>query len=85
MSGAKVIFTLDENDVTIQCSQDEKMRDICQRYANKTDNNINSLLFLYAGKKLNLDLKFKEQANLIDNNEMKILVKKMKIMKYQKK
>ena len=76
MSNANVIFTLDGIDVTIQCSQEEKMKDICQRYTNKINSNINSLSFLYGGNKLNLELKFKDQINSIDNNEMKILVYK---------
>ena len=76
MSNANVIFTLDGIDVTIQCSQDEKMKDICQRYATKIETNLNSLLFLYGGNKLNYELSFKDQANSIDknNNIMNVLV-----------
>ena len=76
MSNANVVFTLDGIDVTIQCSQNEKMRDICQRYANKIQTNLNSLLFLYGENKLNYELSFKDQINSIDknNNIMKVLV-----------
>ena len=76
MSNANVVFTLDGIDVTIQCKQTEKMRDICQRYATKIETNLNSLLFLYGGNKMNYDLSFKDQANSIDknNNIMKVLV-----------
>ena len=72
----KVIFTLDGVNVEVQCSQDELMRDICQRFVIKIKNNINSLVFLYGGKKVNMELKFKEQINSFDKerNEMKILV-----------
>ena len=35
MAKANVIFTLDGVKVTIQCSREEKMRDICQRFATK--------------------------------------------------
>jgi len=42
----KVIFTLDGVDVSIQCSKEDKIKDICQRFANKVNKNINSLLFL---------------------------------------
>ena len=54
------------------------MKDICQRYSNKIDKNINSLIFLYGGNQLNFQLKFKEQASIIDKerNEMKVLVYK---------
>ena len=76
MSEAKVIFTLDCVNLTIQCSINDKMGDICQKFATKVNKDINSLIFLYEGNKVNFELKFKEQANLLDRNknEMKILV-----------
>ena len=78
MSKANVTFTLDGVDVTIQCSPEEKMKAICQRYGTKVNTNTDSLLFLYGGNQLNFDLKFEEQANSMDksNNEMKVLVYK---------
>ena len=73
-----VVFTLDGCDVTIQCSEEEKMKDICQKYSTKVQKNMNSLIFLYGGNQLNLELSFKEQANSMDQNikEMKVLVYK---------
>ena len=64
--------------MTIQCSNQDKMKDICQRYANKIEKNIKSLLFLYGGNQLNFELSFNDQANFMDkaDNEMKILVYK---------
>ena len=78
MSNAKVIFSLDGTEVTIQCTQNDKMANICQKYALKIETNINSLFFLYGGAQLNLNLSFKEQASSIDrnNNRMKVLVYK---------
>ena len=78
MSEAKIIFNLEGIKITIQCSQEDKIKDICQKYATKIECNINSLLFLYGGNQMNMELKFKEQANLIDRNnkEMNILVYK---------
>ena len=75
---SKVIYNFGGIDVVIQCSKDEKMKDICQRYANKIQKNLNSLIFLYGGKQLNFNLSFKEQANGLDKerNEMKVLVYK---------
>ena len=48
------------------------MKDICQKYANKMELDINSLIFLYAGGNLNFQLSFKEQVNELDiiRNEM---------------
>ena len=75
---SKVIFDFEGREVIIQCTKDEKMKDICQRYVNKIEKNLNSLIFLYGGKQLNFNLSFKEQANGLDKerNEMKVLVYK---------
>ena len=79
MSNANVIFTLDGTNMTIQCSTEDKMRDICIKYSSKVKIHINLYVFLYGGNQLNMDLKFKEQANQIDkaNNLMKVLVYKI--------
>ena len=81
MSEANVLFTLDGSDLIIQCSKEDKMKDICQKYATKVNENINSLLFLYGGNKINFELRYKEQANSIDNNNniISILVYKNEI------
>ena len=78
MSKANIIFILDNKEERIQCSQEDKMRDICIKYVTKINSNLNSLLFIYEGNQLNFDLKFKEQANSkdINNNEMKVFVYK---------
>ena len=78
MSEANVVFTLDGVDLVIQCLISDKMRDICQRFGMKVEKNINSLVFLYGGSIINLDLTFESQANSIDkmNKLMKILVYK---------
>ena len=47
MSQANAIFTLDGSNYIIQCSKEDKMRDICQKYAIKMNINMNSLIFLY--------------------------------------
>ena len=68
----KVIFTLDGVDVSIQCSKEDKIKDICQKFSTKVEKNINSLLFLYGGNQLNFLLSFKDLAK--DKNEMRVLV-----------
>ena len=81
MSEATVVFTLEGTDLTMQCSSEEKMRDICQKYATKIDKNMGSLLFLYEGNKVNFDLTFREQAGSSDGNknEIKIMVRKFEL------
>ena len=76
MSNAKVNFCLDGINLILECSKEEKMRDICQRYAAKVGRNLKTLVFLYGGTQLRFDLSFKNQANSIDNNnnEMNVLV-----------
>ena len=78
MTKASVIFNFQGVDIRIQCSKEEKMKDICQKLATKIERNVNSLVFLYGGSNLNFQLSFKDQANIIDKerNEMKVLVYK---------
>ncbi len=78
MSEAKVVFNFEGTELVIQCNPEDKIRDICQKYSAKIETNMNSLLFLYGGIKLNMDLRFKEQANSFDrsNNVMRVLVYK---------
>ena len=45
MSEAKIIFNLDGIDITIQCSIEDKIKDICQKYVSKIESNINSFIF----------------------------------------
>ena len=66
--------------MAIQCLTSDKMKYICQRFAAKAQRNINSLVFLYGGNLINLDLNltFESQANSEDKikKEMKVLVYK---------
>ena len=76
MELAKVIFIKESIETIIQSTQEDKMRDICEKYITKIGSNLNKLNFLYGGKLLNFGLSFKDQANRFDSmrNEMKILV-----------
>ena len=74
MQGTNVVFTLDGVDLSIQCTPNDVMKDICQKYANKINRNINSLVFLYGGNQLNFNLKFKDIIIDKKSKEMKVLV-----------
>ena len=74
MSEANVIFSFEGVDVKIQCSKEDKMKDICQKYSNKIQKNINSLIFLYNGTKINFNLSYKEQKIDKETNEIKVIV-----------
>ena len=81
MAEAKIIFTLDGVNLTIQCSPEDKIKDFCQKFATKIGSNINSFTFLYGGNQMNMELKFKEQVNSFDKsrNEMNVLVDRKEI------
>ena len=68
----RVVFTFEGIKIEIQCSKEDKMKDVCTQLANKIDRHINKLIFLYDGKMIDLDLKYKEIKNSTD--EMNILV-----------
>ena len=68
MAEANAIFTLNREDLTIQCKTDDKMKDICEKYSTQINKYMDSLSFLYEGNKVNFDLSFKEHANEIDRN-----------------
>ena len=72
MSEAIVEFTFMGNKMIIQCMKEEKMKDICKRYSIKIERHINTLLFIYNGNIINLELSFEEQANIIDKNNRKM-------------
>ena len=66
MSEAIVIFTFDGRDLSIQCNEEDKMKNICQKFVSKIGINMDSLFFLYGGNRINFELKFKDQAQLIE-------------------
>ena len=70
---AEVNFTYEGQDIMIQCNQNQKMKDICINLSNKINVDINSLLFLYGGNKLNFEKTFKE---LTKENRISIIVYK---------
>ena len=73
---ATVIFIYNGNQTLIQCSEDEKMQDICQRFVSKNSVDINNIDFLYGGKTINYNTTFSEISNQFDKigHKMKVLV-----------
>ena len=57
----------------IQCSEKEKMKIICDKYCHKINIDINSLIFLYGGNRLNMDKTYEEYTK---ENKISILVYK---------
>ena len=73
---AEVIFNYNGMNTTIQCSMEEKMKDICEKFSIKMQEDINKLLFIYGGGIIDKELKYEEIGNEIDrkNKKMRILV-----------
>ena len=67
-------------ETTVQCQENEKMKEICNKYGNKVKLESNSLYFMYNGNIIDLKLKYKEIINEIDKtkNKMNILVEEYK-------
>ena len=74
MEGVNIIFTFDGVPLSIQCTRNDLMKEICQKYANKIKRNINTLVFLYGGSQINFNLKYKDVITNKESNEMKVLV-----------
>ena len=73
---SKVIFNYKGNNTIVLCQENEKMIEICKRYGNKIQIDINDLYFLYNGKIINIELRYDEIANGFDKErkEVSILV-----------
>ena len=72
----KVDFTYNDNKYYIQCNNEDKMKDILNKFLNKAGKNKNSLFFLYNGQIINEELIFSKCANSLDRsrNYMNVLV-----------
>ena len=78
---AEIDFIFEGTTITIQCNKNQRMKDICDKLSTKIDNDINSLIFLYGGKLLNLDKMFNEITKV---NKIAILVYKLENEAYYK-
>ena len=77
---ASINFSFEGVTYKVQCSKEEKMENICKKFAIKIEKDINILYFIYNGSIINLSLNltFEQQANSMDKerNIMDILVDK---------
>ena len=79
---AEIDFIFEGTTITIQCNKNQRMKDICDKLSTKIDNDINSLIFLYGGKLLNLDKMYNEITKV---NKIAILVYKLENEAYYKR
>jgi len=74
---ATAIFSYNGAETKVQCEKTQKMKDIIKSFGVKAQiDDVDKLIFIYGGNKLNSDLTFDEASNSMDreNNEMRILV-----------
>ena len=73
---SKVSFNFKGGEIIIQCNSNEYMEEICKRYAQIINIDIDKLIFIYSGNIINGELKYEEQINEEDKlrNEVNILV-----------
>ena len=73
---SKMEFIYNGEKITIQCTHEDKVKDIISKYFNKLKKDINKLYFLYNGERIDGEKTFIEQSNREDkkNNKMIVLV-----------
>lgn len=71
---SKVEFNLSGNITSILCSENDLMEEICKKFAAKTQTNLDNLIFLYAGNKINLKLTLFQIMNHIDKQRKTISI-----------
>ena len=60
MSEVTIKFTFNAEDTTLQCTREETMQTIFERFSNKISKNLNEIYFLHDGKKIESNLKLSE-------------------------
>ena len=75
----EILFIFNGIQMGMQFMNDEKMNSIFQKYCSKVRKDINSLFFLYNGRKIDEDLNINELINSIDKK-----ARKMNILVYDK-
>ena len=76
---AKVIFNLDGKETMVECSRQETMKEIIQRFANKAFKDLNNYIFIYGGDNIKPNLTFESQANHEDKKRLQ-----MNVLVYEK-
>ena len=64
-----VPFKYKDTKITIQCHSDDRMFNICKKFATKIDADVNSKVYIYNANILNLDLTFGQIQNTNDPEE----------------
>ena len=73
---SEVEFRLNDLVITIQCNENDIMKDIINKFIIKTqsDLDINSLSFIYGGEKINVETTFSENLKFNDKDSKKMVI-----------
>ena len=85
---ALVEFQLESSSILIQCTEQQKISDICKSYVSKAKLNENEIIYSYNGKSGSLfykNLTFKEMANSFDKERKKMIIVVTKQSKNEEK
>ena len=85
---ALVEFQLESSSILIQCTELQKISDICKSYVSKAKLNENEIIYSYNGKSGSLfdkNLTFKEMANSFDKERKKMIIVVTKQSKNEEK
>ncbi len=66
-----VKFIFNETITSINCNSNDKMKEICQRFCEQINKDINSLIFIYGNTQIQEELSFLEQSNIQDKDKNK--------------
>ena len=75
---SSIQFSYNGNNVIIQCSINDKIKDIINKYVTKTSINKDSVIFLYDENIINEELKLGEMIGKEEKDKIKIIVKDSK-------
>ena len=81
-----VLFSIDKEKIIIECSNEDYIDDICNKFIRKIGVIKNEILFLYKGKKINQNIQINKYINKEDlkNNKISILCIKIKHISKEK-
>ena len=68
----EIIFIFNEQQSTLECKPEEKIKEIFKKYALKESKNIDSLYFSFNGNKINQELTITQFINKSDNKKQNI-------------
>ena len=71
---SKVEIEYEGKKLSINCDENESMRKILTKFADNNSVDINSLIFLYSGNLINLDLTFAQICNQEDRKTKNIII-----------